>query len=224
MVSWGRSSTQTVCVQENWCSQLQATADTGGNSAGRLWSKKGLPGPERLGHGPPPPSLLPTSASFSKANSWLDLLKNCIIALFTLGVSNVGKRRSVTWCQRLGGSCTLPLSLSPSSPTLPPSSHPPSFVSFIHSLLNRLLVYTRGLMQLMSSCSSMVKDPTFFELTVSSVISLKPSFPIQRSWFSVSATVSGCHCLCQSILKSSVFVLKEFHPSCIFQRDLEIIH
>ena len=174
-----------------------------GNSAGRLWSKKGLPGPERLGHGPPPPSLLPTSASFSKANSGLDLLKNCIIALFTLGASNVGKRRSVTWCQRLGGSCTLPLSLSPSSPTLPPSSHPPSFVSFIHSLLNRLLVYTRGLMQLMSSCSSMVKYLPFFELTVSSASSLLFQFKEVGS-----ASQQQC-------LDATVFVSRYSSPQCL---------
>ena len=167
-------------LQENWCSQLQATADTGGNSAGRLWSKKGLPGPERLGHGPPPPSLLPTSASFSKANSWLDLLKNCIIALITLGVTNVGKRRSVTWCQRLGlalplcpPSSNLPCTTVSHSPTLPGSHHPLTLpalcllLSFtIHSIVARLV--DARLMQQLSNCSSMVKAhfPPFFELTV----------------------------------------------------------
>ena len=40
MVSWGRSSTQTVCLQENWCSQLQATADTGGTVRADFGARK----------------------------------------------------------------------------------------------------------------------------------------------------------------------------------------
>ena len=120
---------QRLCaVQEsnNWCSQLQATAE--GSSAGRLWSKKGLPGPERLGHGPPPISF--THAVFSKANSWLNLFKNCPAVLTQCIKCDwaCGKEAQCYMVSEVG-SCTASLSPFSSftvshSPTLPGSHHP----------------------------------------------------------------------------------------------------
>ena len=127
--------TDRVCVQEIWCSRLQATAEKQqcGQTLAQEKDSRDLSdwATDLL------PSLLPTPVSFSKANSSLDLL------LCTLSGSNVilgracGKEAlGVTWCQRLGR-CTLPLCPrrlldlpAPSllSPTFPPSSHPPSFV------------------------------------------------------------------------------------------------
>ena len=148
----------------NWCSQLQATAE--GSSAGRLWSKKGLPGPERLGHGPPPISF--THAVFSKANSWLNLFKNCP-ALLTQCIKcdwACGKEAQCYMVSEVG-SCTASLSPSPASlsPTLPHSLAPtilspsqlcvPSFHSQSTQLSARLV--DTWIMQHLSNCSSMVK-------------------------------------------------------------------
>ena len=157
------------------------------------------------------PSLLPTPVSFSKANSSLDLL------LCTLGGSNVMLWERGAWCYLVSEVGTLhSASLSPSSirpacplpvvshiPTIlppsqlcPPSHGRPAF----HSQLTACL-HWMALMQLLSSCSSMVKVPTFFELTVSSASSLLYQFKEVCS-------VSQCQCL-----GVTVFVgehLKEF--------------
>ena len=86
--------TDSVCVQGNWCSRLQATAEKQqcGQTLAQEKDSRDLSdwATDLL------PSLLPTPASFSKANSSLDLLL-CTLSgsNVILGRAAVGKRRLV---------------------------------------------------------------------------------------------------------------------------------
>ena len=136
------------------------------------------------------PSLLPTPASFSKANSWLDLffkLHRCPLHTRWIKcdtgacgkeaqcylVSEVGTLHSASLSpSSIRPACPLPVvshipTILPPSQLCPPSHGRPAFHSQSTACLHWM-----ALMQLLSSCSSMVKVPTFFELTVSSASSL----------------------------------------------------
>ena len=103
-----------------------------GKQCGQTLSKKGLPGPERLGHGPPPISF--THGAFSKPNSRLGSFQKLHRSLHSVD-QTLWERRLVLLGVR-GWDVALPLCPSRRltcalSPTLPHSQAPTIFSSHL---------------------------------------------------------------------------------------------